>query len=272
MHGRSGALRRGGPEGDWSIRCMSTCASMPRRGSSRSSGRSRGSASSRNLRMPSRTDGSAVGCASTGPPATVCPEPDARPAGAAGLSGPASTSPPDMSLRARAFRCRRRPGGWPDERGRRAAAARPGIGPRTPTPARFRTRRTPPWSAARWTACCSTLRAGGRKRSSAALPWPPSWGGGPAAGRCATRSLAGRARRAIPVWCVASTALATHPDARRRRCLRPALGQLAGVVLGPQQRPLGPGSLPGLCAVVAALGVGVDVRGEGTKVRTSVAL
>lgn len=35
---------------------------------------------------------------------------------------------------------------------------------------------TPNWSAGRWTACCSTSRAGGRTRSTSVSPSSPSWG------------------------------------------------------------------------------------------------
>ncbi|CAK7284046.1 hypothetical protein SGPA1_22021 [Streptomyces misionensis JCM 4497] len=47
---------------------------------------------------------------------------------------------------------------------------------------------------------------------------------------------------------------------------RPALGQLAGGVLDPQQRPLDTGAPPGLRAVVPALGSGADVGREGPQV------
>ncbi len=52
------------------------------------------------------------------------------------------------------------------------AAGCPATTTTTPTPARCRTRRTPRWSAGRWTACCSTSPAGGRKRWTAVSPCP----------------------------------------------------------------------------------------------------
>lgn len=51
-----------------------------------------------------------------------------------------------------------------------------------------------------------------------------------------------------------------------RTGLRPALGQLAGGVLNPQQRPLDSGLPPGLRAGVPAFGVGADAGGEGAQV------
>lgn len=43
-------------------------------------------------------------------------------------------------------------------------------------PARGLTGATPDWSAARWTACCSTSPASRRTRSTPASRWSPSWG------------------------------------------------------------------------------------------------